>query len=255
MDAISSFYFPADVYGSYSVNKRRKKRRIDTSTQLRPVPRPHLPPPQETKIEALQREMSLKIEGLTKKERKDSGLLQEENLRRMADIILQETEKKLREENRQERNLRGQNLSGQDLVGQNFAEWGWDLRKVNLQGTDLRDTNLAITMMQGANLRGAVLIGTNLSGAQLQGADLRETLLRGAKLVSADLEGADLSLADLRKTDLQGTHNLTVEQLAKAIVDKTTKLPKGITLKAIRKAMKAEQQASEPKPPAPSGPS
>ena len=61
-------------------------------------------------------------------------------------------------------------------------------------------------------------------GLQFAQADLSNADLRGADFKDANLQGTILRGADLR-----GARNLTVEQLRKAIVDSTTKLPEGFS--------------------------
>jgi uncharacterized protein YjbI with pentapeptide repeats len=49
------------------------------------------------------------------------------------------------------------------------------------------------------------------------------------------MSGADLSGVDLRGADLREVKNITMKQLAPAIVDMRTRLPEGITFKQIEK--------------------
>jgi uncharacterized protein YjbI with pentapeptide repeats len=74
--------------------------------------------------------------------------------------------------------------------------------------------------LHGAFLRKADLSETNLSRANCAGTDFTDANLRGSDLADADLRGAVLRGADLRDTK-----NLTVEQLADAIIDDSTLLP------------------------------
>jgi len=169
--------------------------------------------------------------------------------------------------------LSGANLSFADLTGANLS--GASLSGVNLRFTDLSDANLSGADLSRADLSGArlsfaVLSGANLTGANLSGADLSGVNLRFGDLSVANLSGADLSVANLRFADLTGADmrdanltgadvsgvdfslanlsganlsganltgakNLTQEQLDKACGNADTKLPEGLTLKAMCK--------------------
>jgi hypothetical protein len=194
----------------------------------------------QTAMEELRQEMAAKIADLTAEEEQEGmNPVQSARLLQMAEIILLEAAKQLRDSNSSEKNIAGWNLSGQNLSSQDFT--GWDMRETNLQDSDLRRAELAGACLEYANMRGAVLNGANLCGALLEGADLRETWWQGAELEATDFLNADLFLADLRHTDLRWARQLTVEQLAKAIIDETTKFPAGITLEDIQKAKEAMQ--------------
>lgn len=65
------------------------------------------------------------------------------------------------------------------------------------------------------------------------GANLRRADLRGARLNHANLEEACLDEADLRGTDLTDARNLTLDQLAGAIIDDATILPAYIDRAAL----------------------
>ena len=70
-------------------------------------------------------------------------------------------------------------------------------------------------------------------GADLSGADLSDANLSGANLSGANLSDANLSGANLSGANLTGAKNLTQEQLDKACGNADTKLPEGLTLKAM----------------------
>jgi len=74
--------------------------------------------------------------------------------------------------------------------------------------------------IHGAFVRRTVLDGANLSRANLANADATNASFRGA-----NFEGANLAGTILKGADLTGARNLTVEQLAEAVIDETTKLP------------------------------
>lgn len=67
------------------------------------------------------------------------------------------------------------------------------------------------------------MIRTNLTRANLSGASLR----------GANLDGALLKGADLRGADFTGAKNLTIDQLADALIDETTILPDYIDRAAL----------------------
>ena len=99
-------------------------------------------------------------------------------------------------------NLSHTNLSRADL-------WRTQLQGARLWGAQLQGAHFGFAQLQGARLGHAQLQGAHLVIAQLQGADLMGTQLQGA-----DLRGAQLQKADLWFANLEGTKNLTVEQLS-----------------------------------------
>jgi uncharacterized protein YjbI with pentapeptide repeats len=82
--------------------------------------------------------------------------------------------------------------------------------------------------VHGAYLRRTDLSFANLERANLSEADFSNAVLRGANFKDAVLEGTILKGADL--TDAK---NLTSSQLKRAILDKTTKLPKELSLEDV----------------------
>ena len=86
----------------------------------------------------------------------------------------------------------------------------------DLCGAELENVALPDANLSGADLSKAYLRGADLFGANLQGADLGD----------ADLFGASLFAANLRGVDLTGTRNLTKGQVASAVTDATTLLPR-----------------------------
>ncbi len=109
-------------------------------------------------------------------------------------------------------NLQGADLSQRDLSHRYLAH-------MNLRNAQLAQANLFM-----ADLSGADLTGANLVGADLTGADLTDADLYGANLTDAHMLVTDLNNTVLIRADLRGAHHLTREQLASAIVDKTTLL-------------------------------
>lgn len=82
--------------------------------------------------------------------------------------------------------------------------------------------------VQGAYLRRTDLSFANLERANLSRADFTSAIFRGANFKDAVLEGTILKGADL--TDAK---NLTPTQLKRAILDRSTKLPKYLSLEEI----------------------
>lgn len=74
--------------------------------------------------------------------------------------------------------------------------------------------------VHGAFIRRANLSGANLRGANLSGADSSD-----ASFQNADFQDAQLKGTILRGADLTGARNLTMKQLASAIIDERTRLP------------------------------
>ena len=81
------------------------------------------------------------------------------------------------------------------------------IRRTDFSGASLRDAN-----MSGADATGAIFRGVDFKGARLRG-----TILRGA--------------------DLEGAKNLTLEQLAEAIIDDDTILPNYLDRGRLREFM------------------
>jgi len=75
------------------------------------------------------------------------------------------------------------------------------------------------------DIHGAFVRRADLSGTSLRRANLAHADAANASFRDADFEGAVLTGTILRGTDLTGAKNLTVEQLAAAIIDGDTILP------------------------------
>jgi len=75
------------------------------------------------------------------------------------------------------------------------------------------------------DLHGAFIRYTNLSDPILRDGALSNADLTAAKLRNSDFEGTRLQGAILNGADLTGARNLTVAQLASAIIDEHTLLP------------------------------
>jgi len=75
------------------------------------------------------------------------------------------------------------------------------------------------------DIHGAFVRRADLSGALLRKANLNGADATGAIFRDADFEGAQLRGTILRGADLSGARNLTLEQLAEAIIDDATVLP------------------------------
>ncbi|MEH1836817.1 MAG: pentapeptide repeat-containing protein [Nostoc sp.] len=150
--------------------------------------------------------------------------------------------------NLQQATLKVANLSGAKLFLANLQ--GAKLGKANLHMTGLIGANLCWANLNGANLSGANLNAAklhqtevyfaNLSEASLTEADLHQANLIGANLhratfyqanlTQANLMGANFSQANLSDVKLEGTiltgaKNLELQQIRKALGDRTTRLP------------------------------
>lgn len=83
------------------------------------------------------------------------------------------------------------------------------------------------------DVRGAYLRRTDLSSANLERANLSRADFTNASFRGANFKDAVLDETILRGADLTGAKNLTLAQLTKAIVDETTRLPEGLSIKEI----------------------
>lgn len=129
--------------------------------------------------------------------------------------------------------LRNAHLVLADLTGARLSA-------ANLEQADLSQADLTGATLDASNLRGARLVFSRLDEAQLTDADLTGAVLQGAQLKSADLRGARLDGADLHDAwienaqlqgvDLSTVQGLTAEQLALAVVDERTVLPRSLRI-------------------------
>jgi hypothetical protein len=85
--------------------------------------------------------------------------------------------------------------------------------------------------LHGAFLRRVDLNKVDLENANFAGADAKNASFRDSFFKNADLGGTNLEGADLRGADLSEARNLTAEQLVKAVIDHTTKLPENVVAK------------------------
>jgi uncharacterized protein YjbI with pentapeptide repeats len=85
-----------------------------------------------------------------------------------------------------------------------------------------------ITRVPTLKLPSAFIRKTDLSGAILRNANLTRADASGALFRRADFLNARLDGTILKGADLTGAVNLTEEQLARAVIDDTTRLPKYI---------------------------
>ena len=93
--------------------------------------------------------------------------------------------------------------------------------------------NETLAVAPRLDIHGAFVRRIDLSGAILRGADLSGADATNAKFRNADFAGAVLRGTVLRGADLTDAKNLTVEQLAEAIVDDATILPGYIDAKML----------------------
>jgi uncharacterized protein YjbI with pentapeptide repeats len=162
--------------------------------------------------------------------------------------------------------MQGANLSGAQMQGT-------DLHDANLQGVDLRGalmpganlyrvemqgSRFFRAKMQGVNLRQAEMQGATLQEAQMQGADLTRAKMKGADFSRANMQGAVLSHAKMRNADCRGValegvllqstdancNNLTQAQLALAVGDARTVLPRGLTVATCLETLPDDVEAA-----------
>ncbi len=89
--------------------------------------------------------------------------------------------------------------------------------RLDLNGAFIRKTDLSYANLADANFSNADCTNVNFKGANFRNTNLTGTILIGA--------------------DLTDAKNLTVEQLASAVLDATTKLPDYISYSDIQKEM------------------
>lgn len=99
------------------------------------------------------------------------------------------------------------------------------------------DATALLELVHGAPLKQGNLRYARAQNAFLVNADLREAILLGADLRHADLRGARLDEADLRGAvlfgaDLRHCTGLTLDQLAAALTDSTTRLPRSLDVQS-----------------------
>jgi len=101
-----------------------------------------------------------------------------------------------------------------------------------------------IVPSDGRSLRlvGAFIRRTNLDRASLRGADLSKADLTGATARGADFKGAVLKKTVLKGVDMTGAKNLTLDQLAEAVIDENTRLPECIDRAALTQKMRARRE-------------
>ncbi|WP_456679243.1 MULTISPECIES: pentapeptide repeat-containing protein [unclassified Bradyrhizobium] len=138
-------------------------------------------------------------------------------------------------------NLNDAFLIGADLTGDLTGDS--KMLATTFTGANLNYANLKNAFLTGTDLTGAELVEANLTGAtliwraNLSRANLSRADLSGAKLFDTDLTGAFLGDAQghtkLNGANLSDVRNLTQEQLDKACGNANTKLPEGLTLKAM----------------------
>jgi uncharacterized protein YjbI with pentapeptide repeats len=87
-------------------------------------------------------------------------------------------------------------------------------------------------------LMGAFIRRTDLTDANLEGADLSRADMSNAVARRANFKNAKLWKTILRGTNLADARNLTVQQLAEAIIDETTVLPEYIDRVAVIQAQR-----------------
>jgi uncharacterized protein YjbI with pentapeptide repeats len=112
-----------------------------------------------------------------------------------------------------------------ELKHRNFARAR--LRQADMSAAIMNRTSFAGGDLRDVNAYGAVFTGANFAGADLTNASFVGTYLQGANLRGARLDGANVSGAEMDRA--QG---LTQAQLNTACGDDSTKLPRGLHVKA-----------------------
>jgi uncharacterized protein YjbI with pentapeptide repeats len=91
--------------------------------------------------------------------------------------------------------------------------------------------------VHGAFIRRTDFSGASLRNANMSGADATSAIFRGA-----DFNGARLRGTILRGADLEDAKNLTLEQLAEAIIDDHTRLPNYLDRGRLRELASTERR-------------
>ncbi|MEU6123439.1 pentapeptide repeat-containing protein [Streptomyces sp. NPDC047123] len=109
------------------------------------------------------------------------------------------------------------------------------LKDADFDGADLQDgnfeeANLRNSLLTQARLSRAQLSRADMSGANLEGADLSEANLWGTQLADVNFDGANLTDANLHRAKIEAPLNLTVEQLCRACIYPSTKLPDALSV-------------------------
>ncbi|WP_406375111.1 pentapeptide repeat-containing protein [Streptomyces sp. NBC_00647] len=123
-------------------------------------------------------------------------------------------------------NLTGTQLQGAVMRGANLREaklMNAQLRRAVLDDTQLKEADLTLAYMKWARLSDA-----NMEGVNLRSADLSGALLTRARLRRAHMAGARLDDAYLSETRLDTATGLTPEQVCKARIYHSTRLPEAI---------------------------
>lgn len=105
---------------------------------------------------------------------------------------------------------------------------------VNLSGARLYRANLTGIRLPAANLSYShahfcFLVDADLSRSLMRRASFINTDFRGARLQDADMALSEFAQANFRGTDLRGALGLTQEQIDKALGNKETQLPRGLS--------------------------
>lgn len=109
------------------------------------------------------------------------------------------------------------------------------LPRVFLIESDLSSAFLERSVMPGAQLQRAILVGARLGGTDFRCAKASNDTLRCADFTDADLNGADLTKACLIGAILDRARNLTEDQISRACIDESTKLPDYISRERLKK--------------------
>jgi uncharacterized protein YjbI with pentapeptide repeats len=124
-------------------------------------------------------------------------------------------------------NLFQADFGGQEMKGRNFA-------RARLRQADLSTSIMNRTIFAGGDLRDVNGYAGVFTGASFAGANLTNASFVGAYLQGANFRGATLSGANFSGAEMNGAIGLTQGQLSQACGDRSTILPRGLSLRACR---------------------
>lgn len=124
-------------------------------------------------------------------------------------------------------NLFQADFGAKELKARNFT--GARLRQADFSSAVMNRTSFARADLRDVNAYGAVLSSANFAGADLTNATFVGAYLEGANFAGARMAGANFSGAEMDKA-----RGLTQGQLSTACGDETTRLPRGLSLRACR---------------------
>jgi uncharacterized protein YjbI with pentapeptide repeats len=122
-------------------------------------------------------------------------------------------------------NLFQADFQNSELKGKNFARSR--LRQADMSAAVMNHTSFAGADLRDVNAYGAVFTGANFAGANMTNATFVGAYLEGANLRGAHLSGVNFSGAEMNRA-----LGLTQGQLSGACGDDSTRLPRGLHVRA-----------------------